>query len=117
MAELCDRDNVECTHGDPRPCWVGWELALGGEDDGYGTDACDWCGNEDHGDRFTASAFMMRAEHWVRQGRQLVTVARIARGVGRLSEAASLLTRVSEYVQLAVNARRYATEYLSGASS
>lgn len=114
MAELTNRDNVECTHGVPRECWTGWELALGGEDDGFSYDACDWCGDEQFGDRYTASAFMMTAEHWVRRGRALLHIVRTMRTRPEVElsdeHPAVLLARVSEYGRLAVNARRYATE-------
>lgn len=120
IAELTDRDDVECTHGVPRECWTGWELALGGDDDGDSDDACDWCGDEQAGDRYTASAFMMTAEHWVQRGTALVEVVRLARvrpsAYTSDQHPAVLLDRAAEYVRLAVNARRYATEYLSGTS-
>jgi hypothetical protein len=77
-------------------------------------DACDWCGDEQFGDRYTATAFMMTAEHWARQGRNLVQLAREEREQGSTpAVVAGLLTRVSEYVRYAVNAKRWADEYLS----
>jgi hypothetical protein len=111
----------ECPHGEMPDRWEGWDIALGGEDDGFSWSACEYCGDQDGGDRYTATMFMMTAEHWVRQGRALTEVARLARERPSAytgdQHPAALLDRAAEYVRLAVNARRYATEHLSGTSS
>jgi hypothetical protein len=107
-----------CPHGPDESC-AGWEISVGEEDSGYALRTCWSCGQEQMSDQWcNATAFMMTAEHWVRQGRALLLLARAEREQhGSRAVVADLLARVSEYVRLAVNARRYATEYLSGTSS
>lgn len=111
------RSGKACTHGPDASC-AGWEISVGEEDSGYALRTCWSCGQEQMSDQWcNATAFMMTAEHWVRQGRALVLLARAEREQhGSRAVVAGLLARVSEYVRLAVNARRYATEYLSGTS-
>jgi hypothetical protein len=113
-------DNPVCTHGPDESC-AGWEISVGEEDSGYALRTCWSCGQEQLSDQWChATAFMYTAEHWVRQGRALTEVARLARERPSAytgdQHPAALLDRAAEYVRLAVNARRYATEYLSGTS-